>query len=147
MFVAAPASDHRLLRKVLARIRDEPESNLSVTALAAQAGVSERHLTRLFKTHLGTTPARCVRAARTEAAAQLLTSSALPIARIATRCGFTSAEALRQAVVDCYAVSPSQYRSMHSTAERQLSTPSTMTPMPSGTSSSRQNSANERGTT
>ena len=81
----------------------------SVACLAARAAVSERHFTRLFVAHLGQTPARYVRAARTEAAAQLLVSSSLPLAQVAPRCGLGSVEALRQAFVDRYAVAPSHY--------------------------------------
>ncbi len=105
------------------------------------------HLTRLFVAHLGQTPARYVRAARTEAAAQLLASGSLPLARVATRCGFGSVEALRQVFVDRYPVAPSHCRATHATAARQPSTARTTKPAPSGTSSSMQNSANDRGTT
>jgi len=73
--------------------------------------------------------------------------SSLPLARVATRCGFGSAEALRQAFVDRYPVAPSRYRAAHATAAGQPSTARTMKPTPSGTSSSMQNSANDRGTT
>ncbi|MGH3927818.1 MAG: helix-turn-helix domain-containing protein [Pseudonocardiaceae bacterium] len=44
------------------------------------------------------------------AAAQLLTSTALPTARVAARCGLGSAETLRQAFVARYGISPSRYR-------------------------------------
>jgi AraC-like DNA-binding protein len=56
---------------------------------------------------------RAVRQARTKAAAQLLTSSSLPAAEVAARCGFGSAESLRQAFVAQYGLSPSQYRRNH----------------------------------
>lgn len=65
--------------------------DLGATALAAHAGVSARHLARLFLDQLGQTPAQFVRTARAEAAAQLLVSTALPLASIARRCGFSSA--------------------------------------------------------
>ncbi|MFE9632728.1 helix-turn-helix transcriptional regulator [Streptomyces sp. NPDC006463] len=61
--------------------------DLGATALAAHAGVSARHLARLFLDQLGQTPAQFVRTARAEAAAQLLVSTALPLASIARRCG------------------------------------------------------------
>ena len=74
--------------------------------------MSTRHLTRLFSTHLGTTPSRAVRAARTEAAAHLVRSSALPLAAIARRCGFRSAQTLRQAFLDHYGVAGDRIRRM-----------------------------------
>ncbi|MEO3745217.1 GlxA family transcriptional regulator [Plantactinospora sp. B5E13] len=111
MFLAAPAPDDDLVRDLVTLIRETPDADLSLSALATRAAVSERHLTRLFVAHLGQTPARYVRTVRLEAAAQLLVSSRLPLARVAARCGFTSAEALRQAFVDRYGVTPSLYRS------------------------------------
>ena len=45
-----------------------------------------------------------------EAAARLLTTTALPIAQIASRRGFRSAELLRQAFVERYATRPSRHR-------------------------------------
>jgi transcriptional regulator GlxA family with amidase domain len=147
MFVAAPAPDHRLLRDLVAIIGKGLDGDLGVAALAARAGVSERHLTRLFVAHLGQTPARYVRAARTEAAAHLLVSSTLPLARVAARCGFASAEALRPAFVERYGVTPSHYRATHATSAPHPASASTMNPTPSGTSSRMQNSASERGTT
>jgi transcriptional regulator GlxA family with amidase domain len=147
MFVAAPAPADDLVRDLVAVIRHALDSDLGVAALAARAGVSERHLTRLFVAHLGQTPARYVRAVRTEAAAHLLASSSLPLARVAARCGFASAETLRQAFVDRYGVTPSHYRLTQSSATGQPITARTMTPTPSGTSNSMQNSASDRGTT
>lgn len=109
-FVRAPATEHSVLRPLLDAIATELDADLGVSALAARAGVSERHLTRLFVSHLGQTPARYVRTVRTEAAAQLLVSTRLPLSRVAARCGFSSAESLRQAFVDRFGVSPSRYR-------------------------------------
>lgn len=59
---------------------------------------------------------RFVRQARVTAAAQSLTTTDLPVARVATRCGFASAEALRQAFTREYGIAPSQYRTVASTA-------------------------------
>ncbi|MFC5945612.1 helix-turn-helix domain-containing protein [Micromonospora harpali] len=78
--------------------------------MARLAGVSERQLSRLFLAHAGSTPAQYVRRARTEAAAHLLTSTALPLAAVARRCGFGSTESLRQAFLTHYAVTPSRFR-------------------------------------
>ncbi|MFC7589809.1 helix-turn-helix domain-containing protein [Nonomuraea antimicrobica] len=67
-------------------------------------------MTRLFLKHLGQTPGRYVRQARTEAAAHLLASTSLPMAAIAARCGLGTAETLRQAFIDRYGIPPSRYR-------------------------------------
>ncbi|WP_405163794.1 helix-turn-helix domain-containing protein [Nocardia sp. NBC_01499] len=98
------------VRLAVAYVNGHLDQDLSIGTLAAEIGVSERHLTRLFVTELGDTPGRFVRRARTEAAAQLLASTRLPVACVATRCGFGSAETLRQAFVDRYGTSPSRFR-------------------------------------
>ncbi|MFF8732853.1 helix-turn-helix domain-containing protein [Streptomyces sp. NPDC015171] len=89
--------------------------DLTATALAAEAGVSERYLTRLFIDHLGKAPGRFVRDARIEAAAYLLASTSIPVASVAAQCGFTTAETLRQAFVSRYGTPPSRYRATQST--------------------------------
>lgn len=110
---AAPLPEHRLVRSVVTYILGHLSGDLSAPALARFAGVSQRHLTRLFDGHLGTSPARYVRVARTEAAAQLLVSTSLPLTAVARKCGFTSTETLRQAFSDLYATSPSVYRNVN----------------------------------
>ncbi|MBT2225181.1 GlxA family transcriptional regulator [Nonomuraea sp. NEAU-A123] len=110
MFVVAPPPEHPLMRKIVDYVTGHLDGDLSAAALAARLNISERHLTRLCLEHLDLTPGRYVRQARTEAAAQLLTSSSLSAAEVAARCGFGSAESLRQAFVAQYGLSPSQYR-------------------------------------
>lgn len=116
MFTAAPAVDHDVVRKVADHVGEALDGDLSTEALAGVARVSPRHLTRLFRTHLRQTPGRFVRQARVTAAAQLLSTTDLPVARVATRCGFASAEALRQAFTREYGIAPSQYRAVAATA-------------------------------
>lgn len=113
LYVAAPATTHPLVRKVTEHITAHPEADLSTAALAARARLSQRQLTRLFTEHTGQTPGRFVREARLAAAARLLDTSALPMSAIATRCGFGSAEALRQAFTRRYTLSPTAFRAAH----------------------------------
>ncbi|MEU7153969.1 DJ-1/PfpI family protein [Streptomyces sp. NPDC045456] len=112
VFLAGPPPQDRLVRDLTGYINGHLTEDLSPAALAARAGISTRHLTRLFTACLGTTPARTVRAARTEAAAHLVRSSALPMAAIARRCGFTSSETLRQALSSRYGVTGDRMRKM-----------------------------------
>ncbi len=100
-FLAPPPGD-RVVRDLLGHISARLADDLSPPALAARAGISTRHLTRLFTRQLGVTPARAVRDARTEAAAHLVRGSELSLAAIARRCGFRSAETLRQAFLGHY---------------------------------------------
>ncbi|SCG44682.1 Transcriptional regulator GlxA family, contains an amidase domain and an AraC-type DNA-binding HTH domain [Micromonospora echinaurantiaca] len=116
MFTAPPAIRHALVRDTVAYISSHLREDLAAATLARLAGVSERHLARLFRRQLGVTPGRFVRRARVEAAAHLLTGTDLTVAAIAGRCGFGTVEALRQAFVATYGVSPSHYRATQSTS-------------------------------
>ncbi|MFJ2837142.1 GlxA family transcriptional regulator [Nocardia sp. NPDC087230] len=110
MFTAQPHAEHALVRRVTAHIAAHLSEDLSTATLAAREGVSARHLTRLFGKHLGVTPGRHIRRARVEAAAQLLVHTTTPVAVVATRCGFGTAESLRQAFVRRFGVAPAHYR-------------------------------------
>lgn len=112
MFLSAPPPGNRVVRDLLGYVAGHLTEDLSPGALAARAGVSTRHLTRLFREHLDTTPTRAVRTARTEAAAHLVRTSGLPLAAIARRCGFGSAETLRQAFLERYGVGGDEIRRM-----------------------------------
>ncbi|MDX2645619.1 helix-turn-helix domain-containing protein [Streptomyces sp. PA03-1a] len=107
LFTASPPPRDDVVRQLVEHITSHPDHDLKVTALAARAGVTTRHLTRLFVEHLEQSPARFVRKARTEAAAHLLSSTVLPLAGVATRCGFGSTETLRQAFTSRYGVTSS----------------------------------------
>jgi transcriptional regulator GlxA family with amidase domain len=84
--------------------------DLSVTTLAAQAGMSERSFVRHYRSSTGQTPARAIEALRLEAARRLLAETALPVKRVASQCGFGSEETLRRAFVRGMDVTPMEYR-------------------------------------
>ena len=107
--VTAPPPQDTVVRDVVAHVTAHLDGDLSAARLAGSAGVSERHLTRLFLEQLHQIPGRFVRQARLEAAAHLLVSTELPVSRVAARCGFGSAETLRQAFVARYGTSPSGF--------------------------------------
>lgn len=110
MFTHAPATTHDVVRRVLDHVAAHLADDLGTETLAAFADVTPRHLTRLFLEHVGQPPGRYVRRARIEAAAHLLASTGLPMPAVAARCGFGSAETLRQAFVQRYGVAPSAFR-------------------------------------
>lgn len=118
MFAAPPPPDHDVVRRAVDHVTAHVDGDLSSAALAASVGVGERHLTRLFLDHVGQTPNRYVRQVRAEAAANLLTTTSLPVARVARRCGFGTAETLRQAFLNQYGTSPSRYRATQARAAR-----------------------------
>ena len=110
LFVASDPPDHRVVRMAVDFITAHLADGLEASRLATEVGVSERQLSRLFTSHLGVTPGRYVRSARTEAAARLLATTSLTVAEVARECGFGTPETLRQAFVQRFKVSPSRYR-------------------------------------
>ena len=110
MFITPPAAQQSLVRDTIEHVMGHLAEDLSAVVLAARVGVSERHLSRLFLAEVDLTPSRFVRRMRTEAAANLLVSTDLTMQSIAQRCGFGTAEALRQTFQGHYGVSPSHYR-------------------------------------
>ncbi len=91
-------------------IIDNLASDLYVATLAAQVGMSERSFVRHYRAHTGNTPARAIEQLRVEAARRLLADSALPIKRIADRCGFGTEETLRRSFIRAVSVTPQAYR-------------------------------------
>ncbi len=66
------------------------DHGLSAATVAAAVGISERHLSRVFAA-AGTSVPRHVLSRRLHLAHSVLTSTGLPVADVAQRCGFTSA--------------------------------------------------------
>jgi transcriptional regulator GlxA family with amidase domain len=116
LFTTTPRPQDRLVRGVLDHVMAHPEGDLRTAVLAATAGVSVRHLTRLFHEQVGEPPGQFVRRVRLEVAARMLASTGLPLPQIARATGFSSAETLRQAFVANYHITPSLFRSTQSTA-------------------------------
>lgn len=83
---------------------------LTVDDLAAQAAMSPRTFARQFHAATGTTPLQWLLAERVRRAEELLESTEDTLARIATRCGFGSAQRLRHHFTRAHHVTPHQYR-------------------------------------
>lgn len=71
--------------------------------------LSPRHLTRLFSSELGTTPARWLESVRVHRACELLLEGHA-VTATAQRAGFGSGETLRRAFDRQLGTTPSQYR-------------------------------------
>jgi transcriptional regulator GlxA family with amidase domain len=89
---------------------------LGLTALGKFAGVSPRHLSRLFRAALDMSPAEYVELARIDIARRLLEDSAAPIKAIAFAAGFGSTATLRRAFLHIIGVTPLEYRLRFQTA-------------------------------
>jgi transcriptional regulator GlxA family with amidase domain len=86
------------------------DRDLSVSALAKRAGMSERSFVRHYGKRIGMTPARAVEKMRVEAARELLSTTRIPVKRVAQRCGFGSEETMRRSFLRQIAVTPQDYR-------------------------------------
>ena len=98
------------IRELLAHIAEHPAADLSVPALAARVGLSERQFLRVFPAETGHSPAGYVEAARVEAACRLLETTGEGLERIARLCGFGTLRTLQRAFQRVLAVAPHEYR-------------------------------------
>jgi transcriptional regulator GlxA family with amidase domain len=96
-------------------INEHLASDLSLSVLANQAGMSERSFSRHYAEATGQTPARAIERLRLEAARRLLSESRLPVKRIAQRCGFGSEETMRRSFSRLLATTPQDYRARFGT--------------------------------
>ncbi|WP_426130401.1 GlxA family transcriptional regulator [Pararhizobium sp. PWRC1-1] len=90
-------------------IMENLRSPLSLPALAEQANMSVRSLSRHYREAIGRTPARAVEDIRIEAARRLL-EEGVSVSRAATRCGFGSEETMRRAFLRSMGTAPLAYR-------------------------------------
>lgn len=103
------------VRRAQDLIHADPAAELSVDRLATTVGLSARHLTRLFRSEVGETPARYIEKVRLEAARQQLQSTSAGMSAVARHCGFGSAETLRRSFQRRLGVSPDDYRKRFAT--------------------------------
>lgn len=101
---------HEALRALLDAVVADPGANHTLSGLARRAGVSARHVTRLFRDELDTTPARYVEQVRLEAAQAMLENGDEPMATIARQTGFGSPESMRRAFAGQMGVTPGAFR-------------------------------------
>ncbi|WP_326836499.1 GlxA family transcriptional regulator [Amycolatopsis rhabdoformis] len=112
---------HESLRRILDTVVENPAAPHSLTSMARSAGVSVRHLNRLFREELDLTPARYVEQVRIEAAKSRLEVCDEPISTIARHAGFGSPESLRRAFSREFGVTPAAYRERFNTTNVHVS--------------------------
>lgn len=91
-------------------MKENLDSDLSVTALASRAGMSERSFNRRYKSATGSTPARAVERIRVETAQRNLCNGSLSVKEIARRCGFGSEETMRRTFLRHVGTAPGEFR-------------------------------------
>jgi AraC family transcriptional regulator len=101
---------HAALDQACRVIQSRLSERLSLSDLAAPAGVSPAHLTRLFRAELGVTATDYLRRCRLERALHLLTRSEIPVKEVACEVGIPDLHAFNKAVRRGYGVSPRELR-------------------------------------
>ena len=112
-----PPPHSRTVRKVIDVVTADPQGSYSLDELAKQLNVSTRHLTRLFRDELSTTPARYVESIRFDLARALL-DQGHNATEAAARAGFPSYESMRRVFARELSISPAAYQRRFSTARR-----------------------------
>ncbi|MFP1924631.1 helix-turn-helix domain-containing protein [Lonsdalea quercina] len=102
----APVVRQRIRALIYARLA-EP---LTLTELAAEAGLSEFHFARMFRHSEGMAPHQFVMQVRLEQAQRLVRDTTLPMTDIALACGFSSSSHFSQRFRAAYGVTPSVMR-------------------------------------
>jgi AraC family transcriptional regulator of adaptative response / DNA-3-methyladenine glycosylase II len=90
----------------------------NVAGVAERLGVSARHLNRLFRVHLGSSPIAVARAWRLHFAKQLISDTDLPMFRVALASGFRSVRRFNDSIRKLYGRTPSELRRLRPVALR-----------------------------
>lgn len=78
------------LSRVMARIEEDLDADLSLSALSDLAGLSIPHFCRAFKQSVGVAPYTFILKSRISRAKEFLRHSEMPVTNIALSCGFSS---------------------------------------------------------
>lgn len=109
---AGEISDKRL-RRVVELIAARFAEPLTLSELAAEAGISKFHFTRLFRQKLGRTPYRFLTETRLTAARSLLIGTDLSIGEVASYSGFSSPSRFATAFASKFGASAQAVRAAH----------------------------------
>jgi AraC family transcriptional regulator len=100
----------RTLLQITDYIQAHLDQDIKLADLAALAGISPFHFSRLFKQSLGLSPHQYLLQQRVEQAKELLKNSQLAIADIALQCGFNSQSHLGKSFRTLTGITPNEYR-------------------------------------
>ncbi|WJY91277.1 HTH-type transcriptional regulator CdhR [Corynebacterium faecale] len=113
----SPSVSNPILQNVLETIREKPDRQHTIASLASDAAVSPRHLGRLFREELGTTPTGWLEQFRLSIAQQLILDGHT-VTAAARKSGFSSDDSMRRAFERRLHSTPSEYRARFSSTFR-----------------------------
>ena len=123
---AATDALHPDVRAAIALIEQHIEEPWPVPRIAARLKLSQRHLERLFRRHMGCSVVQFGQLLRLQYARALLTSTRMSIREVSVACGFNSLSYFSQAFTKCFARRPSEYRQAWPDNEAMPSWPGTV---------------------
>jgi transcriptional regulator GlxA family with amidase domain len=108
--LAAQAPGNPRIRQLAEKVTAAPQRAWNTEALAAEAGLSQRSLSRLFRAGLSLTPADFVERVRIDLARRRLIETDDSIEAVAHACGFGSLRRMDRAFARAIAASPTDFR-------------------------------------
>ena len=109
--LAAQSAGNAKVQKLAERVTAHPGADWRSEVLAAEVGVSQRSLSRLFRAGLNISPADFVERVRTDLARRRLLETDENVETIAVACGFGSLRRMDRAFARTIAASPTEFRS------------------------------------
>lgn len=101
---------HPAIHRAQDAIMADPARDWSLPGLAEIAHLSERHLSRLFREHVGQSVVDYINLMRVTLAQELLKQSRLDMESLAHRAGFASSRHMRRVFAQHHGLSPSAFR-------------------------------------
>jgi len=101
---------HHRLSKLAEKIAEGPQEDWRTDTLAAEAGVSLRSLSRLFRKELNASPSQFVERVRIDQARRALLETEAQIENVAIRCGFGSLRRMDRAFSRAISATPTEFR-------------------------------------
>ena len=109
-----------LVCRALRAISDGALDGATEDALAAQLGVSPRHLRRMFDAHVGATPSEVARSRRAHFARRLLDDTDLSIADVGFAAGFNSVRQMNRVMKEVFRFTPQELRARRRRPDRNV---------------------------